>query len=93
LLKEQNKQGVKSQPMAQTTPEAQPHFSQPVRQIALMLIVLGLSGAGVVLALPRVLPVFEANPYLNGFIVFVFLIGVVACFWMVFQLINSVRWI
>ena len=79
--------------MAQTTPEAQPHFSQPVRQIVLMIIVLGLSGAGVVLALPRVLPVFEANPYLNGFIVFVFLIGVIACFYMVYQLIHSVRWI
>ncbi|MDG1335236.1 MAG: biopolymer transporter ExbB [Tateyamaria sp.] len=79
--------------MAQTTPEAQPHFSQPVRQIALMLIVLGLSGFGVVVALPRVLPVFEANPYLNGFIMFVFAIGVVACFWMVFQLIQSVAWI
>ena len=79
--------------MAQPTPEAQPYFSQPLRQIALMVIVLGLSGAGVVLALPRVLPVFEANPYLNGFIVFVFLIGVIACFWMVLQLIQSVRWI
>lgn len=79
--------------MAQTTTEAQPHFSQPVRQIVLMFIVLGLSGAGVILALPRVLPVFEANPYLNGFIVFVFLIGVASCFWMVFQLIQSVRWI
>ena len=79
--------------MAQTTPEAQPYFSQPIRQIVLMVIVLGLSGAGVVLALPRVLPVFEANPYLNGFIVFVFLIGVIACFWMVLQLIQSVRWI
>lgn len=79
--------------MAQTTVEAQPHFSQPVRQITLMVIVLGLSGFGVVLALPRVLPVFEANPYLNGFILFVFAIGVVACFWMVLQLIQSVRWI
>lgn len=79
--------------MAQTTPEAQPHFSQPVRQITLMVIVLGLSGFGITLALPRVLPVFEANPYLNGFIMFVFAIGVVACFWMVLQLIQSVRWI
>ncbi|WP_299624803.1 biopolymer transporter ExbB [uncultured Tateyamaria sp.] len=79
--------------MAQATPEAQPHFSQPVQQILLMIIVLGLSGFGVVLALPRVLPVFEANPYLNGFILFVFAVGVVACFWMVFQLIRSVQWI
>ncbi|WP_415921534.1 biopolymer transporter ExbB [Tateyamaria sp. SN6-1] len=78
---------------AQTTPEAQPHFSQPFNQIALMLIVLGLSGFGAVVALPRVLPVFQANPYLNGFIMFVFVIGVLACFFMVYQLVISVRWI
>jgi hypothetical protein len=70
-----------------------PQFSQPVRQILSMLMVLGLSGFGAFVALPRVLPVFQANPYLNGFIVFVFAIGVVACFWQVFQLIGSVRWI
>ncbi len=73
--------------------EAEPHFSQPFRQTALMLVVLGLCAAGGVLALPRVLPVFQSNPYLNGFIVFVFGIGVLACFWQVAQLIQSVRWI
>jgi hypothetical protein len=79
--------------MAQPDREAKPQFSQPVRQITLMLLVLGLSGFGVFVALPRVLPVFEANPYLNGFILFVFAIGVVACFYQVLQLIGSVRWI
>ena len=79
--------------MAKPRREARPVFSQPVRQITLMLIVLGLSVAGAVMALPRVLPVFQANPYLNGFIIFVFLIGVVACFYQVVQLIGSVRWI
>jgi hypothetical protein len=49
--------------------------------------------AGAFLALPRVMPVFEANPWLNGFRFFVFVIGVIACFWQVFQLIGSVRWI
>lgn len=73
--------------------ETRPVFSQPVRQISLMLIVLGLSGFGVFLALPSVLPVFQANLYLNGFIIFVFAIGVVACFYQVLQLIGSVRWI
>ncbi|MEP1610834.1 MAG: biopolymer transporter ExbB [Roseobacter sp.] len=73
--------------------ETRPVFSQPVRQISLMLIVLALSGFGGFLALPRVLPVFQANPYLNGFIIFVFGIGVLACFYQVFQLIGSVRWI
>lgn len=79
--------------MAMPARQARPAFSQPVRQITLMLIVLGLSGLGSFLALPRVLPVFEANPYLNGFIIFVFGIGVLACFYQVFQLIGSVRWI
>jgi len=79
--------------MAQPDREVEPKFSHPFRQIMLMLIVLGLTCFGAFLALPRVLPVFQANPYLNGFIIFVFLIGVIACFWQVFQLIGSVRWI
>lgn len=79
--------------MAQTGREARPQFSQPVRQVIMMLIALGLSGFGAFVALPRVLPVFQANPWLNGFILFVFVIGVLACFWQVGQLIGSVRWI
>ncbi|XDA99332.1 biopolymer transporter ExbB [Sulfitobacter sp. LCG007] len=79
--------------MAPTDQESRPVFSQPVRQITLMLLVLALSGAGAFIALPRVLPVFQSNPYLNGFILFVFTIGVIACFYQVYQLIGSVRWI
>ena len=79
--------------MDQPDREVEPQFSRPIRQIVLMLVVLGLTMAGAFLALPRVMPVFEANPWLNGFIFFVFVIGVVACFWQVFQLIGSVRWI
>ncbi len=79
--------------MEQPDREAEPQFSQPVRQIMLMLMVLGLTSFVVFLALPRILPVFEANPYLNGFIMFVFGVGVLACFWQVAQLFNSVRWI
>ncbi|SDC97151.1 biopolymer transporter ExbB [Ruegeria marina] len=79
--------------MAPPDREARPQFSQPIRQILMMLIVIGLSGFGTFVAMPRVLPVFEANPYLNGFILMVFVIGVVTCFWQVIQLIGSVRWI
>ena len=79
--------------MAQADSEAQPHFTQPVRQIVLMLTVIGLTTFGAFVALPQVLPVFEANPQLNIFIFLVFLIGVVACFWQVFQLIGSVIWL
>ncbi|MFC3616207.1 biopolymer transporter ExbB [Lutimaribacter marinistellae] len=79
--------------MAQADREARPQFSQPIRQIVLMLVAIGLSAFGVFVALPRVMPVFEANPYLNGFILLVFIVGVMACFWQVFQLMGSVRWI
>ncbi|WP_163848778.1 biopolymer transporter ExbB [Pseudooceanicola aestuarii] len=79
--------------MDQPDREAEPQFSQPIRQIVLMLIALGLTATGAVFAAPSVMPVFEANPYLNGFIAMVFIFGVLACFWQVAQLISSVRWI
>ena len=73
--------------------EAEPQFSQPVRQITSMLVVSALVCAGAYLAFPRVGPVFLANPYLNGFIFLVFVIGVLSCFGQVWQLIKSVGWI
>ncbi|WP_170466794.1 biopolymer transporter ExbB [Ruegeria arenilitoris] len=79
--------------MAQAHQGARPHFSHPIRQIVMMLVAIALAGLGVFMALPYVLPVFEANPYLNGFIILVFIIGVFACFYQVTQLIGSVRWI
>ena len=79
--------------MDQPEREAEPQFSQPYRQILTMLIVLGLVGFGAYIAYPQVAPVFLANPFLNGFIGFVFVIGVLACFWQVFQLVSSVSWI
>ncbi|WP_109313294.1 biopolymer transporter ExbB [Ruegeria sp. AU67] len=79
--------------MAQAHQGARPHFSHPIRQIVMMLVAIGLAGLGVFMALPYVLPVFQANPYLNGFIILVFIIGVFACFFQVTQLIGSVRWI
>ena len=79
--------------MAHPDREAELYFSQPLRQIVLMLLALGLAGFVTLLALPQVLPVFEANPYLNGFIVFVFAVGVLATFWQIYQMMRSVRWI
>ncbi|MEP2784049.1 MAG: biopolymer transporter ExbB [Pseudoruegeria sp.] len=73
--------------------EVSAQFSLPIRQIAEMLIVLALVGAGAYVALPRVYEVFFANLYLNGFILFVFLIGVLACFWQVAQLVFSANWV
>ncbi|AHM04299.1 MotA/TolQ/ExbB proton channel family protein, probably associated with flagella [Roseibacterium elongatum DSM 19469] len=58
-----------------------------------MLLILGCVIAGGVLVWPRVEPVFLSSPYLNGTIGVVFVIGVFACFWQVFQLFSSVAWI
>ncbi|NVO24092.1 biopolymer transporter ExbB [Donghicola mangrovi] len=73
--------------------ESEPHFSQPIRQIFLMVVALGLTGAGASLAYGVVRPLFVANPWLNGTIALVFVFGVLACFVQVGQLISSVRWI
>jgi hypothetical protein len=73
--------------------EAEPHFSQPVRQIFMMLVAIGLFSFGAYVAFPRVAPVFLANPYLNGVIALVFLIGVLACFLQAIQLVTAVNWI
>lgn len=72
---------------------AAPYFSQPVRQVVTMLAILALVAAGGALAMPSVAPVFLANPYVNGVIALVFLIGIVACFWQALQVMGSVRWI
>ena len=79
--------------MVKSEQEVELHFSQPIRQVLLMLSVLALTSAGTVVAAPRVLAVFTANLWLNGFILFVFFIGVISCFVQVLQLIKSVRWI
>ncbi len=71
----------------------EPQFSQPVRQIVTMLIVLGLTAAMGVLIFPTVEKIFLASPYLKIFILLVFFIGVLACFWQVLTLISSVNWI
>lgn len=73
--------------------EQEPQFSQPIRQILIMVIILALALGGSYLAYPAVSSIFLANPYLNGVIVAVFFVGVVACFWQVLTLISSVGWI
>jgi hypothetical protein len=73
--------------------KAEPQFSQPVRQIIAMLFVVGLVSMGGYLAYSRIFPIFSANPWLNGLILAVFVGGVLACFWQVVQLVQSVSWI
>lgn len=79
--------------MVQTETQSVAHFTAPVRQIVTMVVVLALVAGGAYVAWPNVSPVFLANPWLNGFIALVFVIGVVACFWQVLQLFKSVTWV
>ncbi len=73
--------------------KAEPKFSQPIRQIMTMMVIVALVGTGAWLAYKPILSIVTANIYLNGVIVLVFLIGVASCFWQVFSLIFSVSWI
>ncbi|OYX42232.1 MAG: biopolymer transporter ExbB [Rhodobacterales bacterium 32-67-9] len=73
--------------------EAEPFFSQPVRQVTMMLLVSTLVGAGAYVAYGPIFSIFIANPWLNGLILAVFVLGVLTCFWQVAQLMRSVSWI
>ncbi|MEL6689692.1 MAG: biopolymer transporter ExbB [Pseudomonadota bacterium] len=73
--------------------EAEPYFSKPIQQIVLMVAVLCAVGAGTALAFPVLYPVISANLWLNGFIIAVFFIGVIACFAQLYQVFNCVQWI
>ncbi len=69
------------------------HFSQPIRQIVAMLVACALVGAGAWFIHDTVNGIIQTNPLLNGFIFFVFALGVTTCFWQVYILIQSVSWI
>ncbi|TNC74699.1 biopolymer transporter ExbB [Rubellimicrobium roseum] len=73
--------------------ETTPHFSQPVRQISLMLIALAVVGAGAYLGIRTLSAVFFTNVYLNTAIAAVFALGVLSCFRQVVLLMRSVSWI
>ena len=68
-------------------------FTQPIRQIASMLLACALLAAGLWLISAEVLAIIHTNPWLNAFIIGVFTLGIVTCFWQVLILIQSVRWI
>ena len=68
-------------------------FTQPVRQVLSMLLAVGLIGAGIWLIRTEILSIINANPYLDAFIIAVFTLGVLTCFWQVVILMQSVRWI
>ena len=68
-------------------------FSQPIRAITNMLMVCLLVGAGAWLIHAEIIGILRTNPILNGLIAFVFVIGVLTCFWQVWILAQSVYWI
>ncbi len=68
-------------------------FTQPFNQILTMLILVGMVAVGTYLVYPSIAPIFLASPYLNGFIIIVFLFGLISCFWQVLTMIKSVNWI
>lgn len=76
-------------PVRQTAP----YFAQPVSQIVVMLVITGLVGLGGWVVFAKIWPVVLDNPWLNGLIFAVFLLGIITCFWQVVQLMASVRWI
>ena len=70
-----------------------PQFAMPLQQALMMLLVVGLVIVGSYMAYGFVEPIFLANRYLNGVILGVFFIGILACFWQVAQIAASVVWI
>lgn len=79
--------------MDKTTAEAELSFTHPIRQVVLMLVVVMLVSLGAFVAWGLLSGIFLANIWLNGFIALVFVFGILACFWQVLQLMQSVRWI
>ncbi|MCU0829303.1 MAG: biopolymer transporter ExbB [Tabrizicola sp.] len=82
--------------MSQTEPrgaDVATTFSQPIRAITQMLLVCGLVGAGAWAIHGQIIDILRTNPLLNGLIAFVFIIGVLTCFWQVWILAQSVYWI
>jgi hypothetical protein len=68
-------------------------FSQPIRQIVTMLLVVGLVCAGAWVIRATLIGILWTNPFINGIILAVFLLGIATCFWQVYILAQSVHWI
>jgi len=71
----------------------EPAFTRPTRQAIIMIVILALVVVGGVAAYPSMSEIFIVSPYLNGVIIAVLIIGILACFWQIATLMISVRWI
>ncbi len=71
----------------------EPQFTQPLRPMLSMVVILILVGIGGFFLFPTISPIFLASPWLNGFITAVFVLGVFFAFAQLFTLMSSVSWI
>jgi hypothetical protein len=71
----------------------EPRFSQPIRQIVLMVIAMVLVGVMAWFAFSLVWQIISNSIYLNSLIVAVFAYGVISCFGQVLTLVSCVSWI
>ena len=71
----------------------QANFVLPHRQLLLMLVIISLVAFGSYSFTGLIERIFLATPYLNGLIVAVFLIGILACFWQIIQIYQSITWL
>ncbi len=79
--------------MDMKNPGARAQFTQPFRQLTSMLVVLIVVGTGVWLGWATIWSIVQANVWLNGVILTVFVLGILSCFRQVVQLMRSVQWI
>lgn len=65
----------------------------PARYLLRMSAFLAVVCTGLIVVGDRLVSAFEANVFLNGLIVFVLLVGIVFCVWLVARLWRDVGWI
>ncbi|MCY4067370.1 MAG: flagellar motor protein MotA [Rhodospirillaceae bacterium] len=65
----------------------------PARYLLRMTAFLVVVGVGLFILRDRLLSAFAANPFLNGLILAVLLVGIVFCLWLVARLWRDVGWI
>lgn len=80
--------------MSQTDP-TQPRgaiYTRPYGQLVVMSATLVMVATIGALLFTPIIEIFNANPWLNGLIVIVFLVGVAACFWQALRIVPAATW-
>jgi hypothetical protein len=79
--------------MDRSQAQGAPFFTQPIRQVAIMLAILAVVGSGAWVARLVVESILFTNLLLNAAILGVFAIGIISCFWQLVAVVRSVGWI